>query len=308
MPKRLTTEEFIRRAKSIYGNKYDYSKAKYTGSNNKITIICKKHGEFKQRPVHHLNKYNGCAMCCGSGKYLGTKIFIKKAKIKHGNLYDYSQSKYKKWNILIKIICPIHGVFKQLPHNHLKGAGCFKCSIKNKPQCFPKSNSQFISEANKIHNNLYDYSQVNYKGNKIKIKILCKKHGIFLQTPKSHLKGSGCPKCNLSKGETKIIKFLNDNNIKYECQKKFLNLINNGRNSLRFDFYIPSKNLLIEYDGIQHYKGGKIFNHILTKKEFEEIRKRDKIKSKYAKNNNIKLLRIPYFQFKEINKILKKFL
>lgn len=122
------------------------------------------------------------------------------------------------------------------------------------------------------------------------------------------MKGSGCPKCNLSKGETKIIKFLNDNNIKYECQKKFLNLINNGRNSLRFDFYIPSKNLLIEYDGIQHYKGGKIFNHILTKKEFEEIRKRDKIKSKYAKNNNIKLLRIPYFQFKEINKILKKFL
>jgi hypothetical protein len=88
------------------------------------------------------------------------------------------------------IICPVHGEFKQTPSNHLK-SGCKKCTFDNKRNKF----DNVLLEFKKIHEDNYDYSNSEYEGMHKKIKIICKKHGEFKQTPVNHLQGKGCPKC-----------------------------------------------------------------------------------------------------------------
>ena len=119
-----TTEEFIEQAKKIHGDKYNYSKVKYINANKKIIIICKKHGEFLQKPNNHLNS-KGCSKC--GLKSLTTEEFIEKANKIHKNKYDYSNTKFSHVNRKVIIVCPIHGEFLQTPHSHLKGYGCRKC-------------------------------------------------------------------------------------------------------------------------------------------------------------------------------------
>ena len=117
--------------------------------------------------------------------------FIEKCKNKHNNKYDYSLIDYKNMRSIIKIICPIHGVFQQESHSHQRGSGCPSCS-KNK-----KSNNKiFKKKSNILFNYKYDYSLVDYKNNRTKIKIICPIHGVFEQTPENHLKKFGCLKCS----------------------------------------------------------------------------------------------------------------
>lgn len=114
----------------------------------------------------------------------------------HGNKYDYSLVNYKNQLTKVKIICPIHGEFEQLPKNHLKGCDCPKCGFINQCDKRRKDNDKFICEVNSIHNNIYNYSQCNYKNAHIKVKIICSIHGEFEQTPKAHLTlKQGCPEC-----------------------------------------------------------------------------------------------------------------
>jgi len=135
----------------------------------------------------------------------------------------------------------------------------------------------------------------------IKIKIICKKHGIFEQTPDNHInKKTGCPICNESKGEKEIRIILNNLNIKYIKQKTFNNCKN--KRKLPFDFYLTDYNLCIEFDGIQHFKSIEYFG---GEKVLKETQKRDLIKNNYCKENNIKLLRIKYNE--NILKKLKKY-
>lgn len=130
MSKRLTTEEFIARAKEVHGDKYDYSKAIYVNNRTKICIVCPKHGEFYQSPTSHLKGF-GCSKCgyenLSRSKSKKTEQFIKEAVLVHGNYYDYSKTEYKSNYTKICIICPVHGEFWQTPSNHLKGHGCGKC-------------------------------------------------------------------------------------------------------------------------------------------------------------------------------------
>src|SRR5208283_3925698 len=108
-----------------------------------------------------------------------------------------------------------------------------------------------------------------------KVEIICKKHGSFYQTPNLHIVlKHGCPKCKLSHGELRIIKFLESNNIEYVTQKTFNDFRNSFTDKMyQYDFYIPSKNLLIEYDGKQHFEYGGFFNgkHQITEKNLKEI-------------------------------------
>jgi len=108
-----------------HNNKYDYSLINYTNSRTKIKIICPIHGVFEQTPNNHISGY-GCSLCGGTKTY-STADFIKKSTEIHGNKYDYSLSEYKKNNLKIKIICPVHGVFLSTPNNHLSNKGCPKC-------------------------------------------------------------------------------------------------------------------------------------------------------------------------------------
>jgi very-short-patch-repair endonuclease len=297
---KLLTYDFIERAKKCHGDKYDYSKSTYYRSLDKLIIICKKHGEFKQTPNMHLNG-QGCPKCAIE-KRAKEKIlksngnFQNDAKKCHGDKYDYSLVNYVNYKNKIKIICPKHGVFEQTPDTHLRNHGCPKCSHPSKMLTV----KEFIQKSNNIHGNVYDYSLVEYIGAHEKVKIICKKHGEFLQKPNAHLDGQGCPVCNNSKGEEKIIQFLKENNINFEYQKSFDNCKNKYK--LFFDFYLPKKNMLIEYDGEQHYRA---FNYFGGDLKFKKTIANDKVKTEYAIKNNYRLLRIPYTERNNLSEILK---
>jgi DNA polymerase III sliding clamp (beta) subunit (PCNA family) len=108
---------FKTKANKIHNNKYDYSKVDYINRNTKVIIICKSHGEFKQKPFSHIKDKQGCPKC--GKKQSANKLrltldnFIKKSKKMHGNYYDYSKVIYKRNNDPVKIICPKHGIFNQ---------------------------------------------------------------------------------------------------------------------------------------------------------------------------------------------------
>ena len=195
--KKLTKEEFIKRAKEVHGDKYDYSKVNYVNSSTKVTIICPKHGEFEQTPNLHL-KSQGCPNCSGNKK-MTIEEFIKRAKKVHGDKYDYSKVKYVNAMTKVTIICPIHGEFEQTPAKHLSGSGCIRC-VKKKQL----TTEEFIEKAREVHGDKYDYSKVNYVNTYTKVTIICPIHGDFEQTPNAHLAGQGCPICNL--GFTKAYK------------------------------------------------------------------------------------------------------
>lgn len=212
---------------------------------------------------------------------LTTYEFIEKAKEIHGDKYDYSLVDYKSNKENVKIICPKHGIFEQWPNTHLRGWGC-DCSKKS-------STDDFIKKSIEIHENIYDYSLVEYKGHKKKIKIICPVHGVFTQTPCNHLNGHGCYKCKKSLGEKNICNFLTDRGVKY-IQEKIFNGCTNISN-LRFDFYLPDYNLCIEYNGRQHYEPIEYFG---GESYLQKVIINDKLKIDYCKSKNIELVVIKY--------------
>jgi hypothetical protein len=189
MLKKLTTEDFIIKAKDVHGDKYNYSMVEYVTAKIKVSILCSEHGEFEQVPNNHLSG-QGCPICGGKTK-LTIEEFIRKAKEVHGDKYDYSLVKYKNAITKVKIKCNTHNhVFEQMPYSHLRGD---KLSIKSAIN----KNGYFIKRAKEKHGNKYDYSKVNYVDNKTKVKIKCNTHNqIFKQTPAGHLSGKGCPVCS----------------------------------------------------------------------------------------------------------------
>lgn len=223
--------------------------------------------------------------------------FINKSNKIHDYAYDYSLTEYRGAHNKVKIICKKHGIFEQIATDHCNtGCGCPECSNVK-----PMNSFTFSKRASLIHKEKYDYSLVEYKNAFTKVKIICKKHGIFEQKPDYHLYSkSGCPKCKTSKGELKIIDFLEQNNIKFEQQKWF----NDCRDKLplKFDFYLPTQNIFIEYDGEQHFMPWRKTDKAKIKLKITQ--KRDKIKDCYCKNNNLTLIRISYKNFNNINKIL----
>jgi hypothetical protein len=124
------------------------------------------------------------------------------------------------------------------------------------------------------------------------------------------LRGRGCPRCNLSKGESKIREFLHKSNIEYIEQKSFDDCINPlTKRKLKYDFYIPSRNILIEYDGEQHYRPAYFGTYKQTMSDTEALACRDQIKTQYARDKKIQLIRIPYTEFNNIETtLLQKFL
>lgn len=143
----FNTEYFIRKAKQIHGDKYDYSETIYTKSTEKVDIICPKHGKFKQMAYSHLNGH-GCHKCsirANADKMLSNKDgFIEKAKKIHGEKYDYSKVEYKGAKIPINIICENGHSFWQMPNKHLIGHGCPYCRESK----METEISQFLTENN----------------------------------------------------------------------------------------------------------------------------------------------------------------
>lgn len=190
---KLTTKDFIAKANNVHNGKYDYSKVNYINMRTKVCIICLEHGEFWQTPHDHLNG-RGCPKCKGKkiscNKIYTKDTFISKAKLVHGDKYDYSKVNYINSNTKVCIICSEHGEFWQEPKNHLQGQGC--------PMCAKLGNTlDFIKKSKSIYGDKYDYSKVKYVDYISPLTLICNTCGNeFSQTPQKHFVGHGCPYCN----------------------------------------------------------------------------------------------------------------
>ena len=206
MGKRLTNDDFIEKAQKVHGDKYDYSKVVYTKSNEKVIIVCPIHGEFQQKPNHHLSG-RGCPSCAPNKKKTKEEC-IENFKKVHGNKYDYSKVNYTNSKEKVTIICHIHGEFQQKPNQHLNGCGCPKCGLNKKLKRFNShfTKEVFIKKCLEIHGNKYDYSKVEYRGATNTVTIICPIHGEFKQVASYHLSGNGCQKC----GEFLKLKHFNE--------------------------------------------------------------------------------------------------
>ena len=273
-------EEFIKHAKQVHSDKYDYSKVEYTNANTKVCIICHEHGEFWQTPNHHLNGC-GCPKC--SGKYhKNTEGFIKEAQKIHDNKYDYSKTEYIKADSKVCIICPEHGEFWQKPTKHLKGQGCPKCGGK-----LQLTNREFIDLLKSIYGNRYDYSEVNYVNAKTKVGLICPEHGIQYRLPNDWLKGGGCTKCKCSITENMVEQLLIENNINYITQYMPKWLKSSHKHQQSLDFYLPDYNIAIECQGCQHFRPIKAFGGDET---FKVTVERDKNKKLLCEKHNVNVI------------------
>lgn len=284
---------------SIHGDLYDYSKVDYVGNKKKVEIICKEHGSFFMKPNAHTTQKQGCYRC--SRKYNDKETFIESSVVIFGETYDYSKVEYIDSHTKVELICKEHNSFFMCPKEHInQKQGCPKCGKVSMSNKHRKDIDLLISQFKELNGDLYDYSKVEYKNNNTKVEIICKEHGSFLQSSKSHINGNGCPKCSLSKGERKIMLYLDKMNIEYISEFRINDCVN--INKLPFDFYLPEKNICIEYDGEQHFRPVDYFGGL---EAFDKLKKRDVIKDNYCLKNNIKLIRIPFDKYDLIDDILK---
>lgn len=204
MSKKLSTDEWIAKAREKHGDRYDYSKTVYDGADRKLTVSCQLHGEFQTHPSTHL-KGGGCQACAGQGSSLDgsltTEEFIARARKVHGNLYDYSESRYINAHTKINILCRKHGLFSQVSGNHISGQGCPACAQNIRSEKRKISPSDVMSRVANAHGLKYIYFIDSYTTEE-DFKFMCPVHGVMHQRLAYHLRLSGCKKCN----ETRLAK------------------------------------------------------------------------------------------------------
>lgn len=194
---RTTKEEFIKKSNEIHNFKFDYSLVHdFKRLDEYLTIICPKHGEYKQNGYSHI-RGSDCEKC--SYEKRGVDYSISKEEMlkrfeefNNGLVYDLTN--YTNRNSIISYYCEIHGHLTQTADKHLRGKQCSKCA---KRTSWNKGNTEkFIERAREVHKDRYDYSKVEYKNNRTNVEIICKHHGSFFQRPNTHIEGSGgCQTC-----------------------------------------------------------------------------------------------------------------
>lgn len=194
MERKLTTQDFIERARAAHGDKYDYSKSQYTKRQTKTTVTCPYHGDFLVAPGHHWNG-TGCTVCSGK-RQLTTAEFIKRSAKAHGDRYDYTNSVYVSDGVKVNIVCREHGQFSQPPRSHYGGAGCPKCA-----GCARVTFSDFVKRSRAVHKDRYIYPPQRLLSTHQKVTIICRDHGEFSQTAKGHMIGRGCSRCTWDRSQ-----------------------------------------------------------------------------------------------------------
>ncbi|WP_220039414.1 hypothetical protein [Paenibacillus illinoisensis] len=291
-------EDFISAVEQQTGNEYTFLE-KYIKANTKISV---KHNlcgyEYKVTPSKFINGRR-CPFCA---KRVKDTAFFKNEIF---DMYGFEYEVIGEYVAAAKPLEVIHtscgNQYSTTPNNLLAGKGCAKC---NKPRRI--DTKAYIEDVKRVHSDeivvIGDYKNSNTK---IKIKHACGYE--WSVYPLSILKGHGCPKCLFSRGEKNVDEFLIKNNLYCDYQVRFDDC--KYRNPLPFDFGVYGDeqltNLicLIEYDGEQHYHPTRRED---GEKQLKLIQKRDKIKTDYCAANNIPLIRIPYWDFKNIDTILTK--
>lgn len=301
--------KWLTKAKEIHGDKYDYSKTKYTGLHNKVTIICPIHGKFNQRAFSHTVQKCGCRQCAQQANsrkqhngYYNSENFIKEAKRVHGDKYDYSLIKLDQWYNKYPIKCLKHGVFEQEWRAHVTAKhNCPSCA-KDARKKWIKDNvslttKEVITTLKSMYKDLLKYDRVEYTNVKTPIMLYCTKHNLwFIERYANLLRYIYCPQCckNPSKGERILNILLDRHRITYIQEYRIPGY------KYRYDFYLPNINLLIEYDGAHHFKpiwkyGGE--DHLV------QVKKRDKIKDKLASDHGYLLFRFDHTVVKDLAEV-----
>ena len=281
--KKISNDDFLERIKGSLNDIKILSE--YQGSRSKIKCECKKCGNKWETEARNLLRGNGCPVCNKSNPKLTTEQY--KIQLKKINPNIIVMGEYTGNGNKITCKCKICG-YEWYPFaNAIKsGHGCPNCKALNNRL----SNKEFVKRMKNI--NLFVKIIGKYETNKTPLEVKCLVCGkIFNARPEGLLKKSGCPYCNLSKGERDVSVFLDKNNIKYIQQKKYKDLIGLGGGKLAYDFYLPDYNLLIEYQGRQHKEPVKGF---MEGELFEYVKEHDRRKKEYAKRHNIQLLEIWY--------------
>lgn len=160
-----STAEWIRKARAVHGDRYDYSLVWYRGNRFDVRIICRVHGEFSKKPRSHVQAGRGCWRCAGWYSP-DTEEWVDRARKVHGDRYDYSQTEYTGAVANVTIVCPVHGPFRQTAADHVKGRGCASCANNEL-----LSVDEWVVHAHAVHGDRYDYSMVEYRGCSAKVTV-----------------------------------------------------------------------------------------------------------------------------------------
>lgn len=302
LPREYKRIKVLEQATLVHGDRYDYSRLVYVNMDEKVEIICSKHGSFWQDLYSHTARATDCPTCSREADRLSKDDFVSKARVIHGDLYDYGKVVYDVNSSIVVITCKKHGDFNQRAGSHLAGNKCTRCARDE----FRLTTDEFIRNAREVHGDTYDYSRVVYTGNKNKVEIICKTHGSFFQKPNGHISSrQGCRFCSESRGEVAVESYLKEHGLKYIREYRIKPAL------YRYDFYLPELKVLIEFHGQQHYKPVEIFGGEIA---YQSQIKRDAAKKKLARSNDLTLIVLSYLDLsdnsvkKALVRKLKKFL
>lgn len=289
-------EVFKNESIQFHGPIFDLSKVQYKNMKDYIELTCLICNiNFKQIAGDHL-RY-GCNNCAKNALSLTTEQFIQKAKDIHGNNYDYSETNYQGTYIQVIIKCNIcNFIFNQIPHNHLQGRGCPECAKKY------YTTEEFVNKLKYVHGNLYDYSNVDYKGWDNKINIKCNTCGnIFDQIAGNHIRGRGCSNCSSFKSEKTCREIF-----EYLLNAKFSKQRPEWLYGLELDGYNEELNIAFEYQGKQHYEYVPFIHK--NYENFELCKERDIRKKQLCQEKKLNLIEIPYEYSYENDKEMMKYI
>jgi len=277
------TADVIAIGKKLHKGLDTYEHTNYVNSLTKITVTCKKHGDYEISTGSYLTG-GRCLKCGIESKQLSLSDLKTKIAQVHGDKYAYDWSSYKNSSNKMRIKCPRHGWFEQRVNTHISGAGCSVCGVDSRRY----SSSQVLAAIKNHFRDRYTYDKFVYVRDSDPVIITCKKHGDFSKVPNELVRGHGCTKCTESRNERNMCNILDDNHIEYIQEYKLTG------STYRYDLYLPKLNVLIELDGMQHYKPSEHFGGEVG---FAKRVSRDINKNELAKKFNIPLMRIPYTEF-----------
>ena len=309
---RLTTQQYSQKLKD--NNIQVECIGEYVNTHTKILHKCLLHNvEWMSSPSNVLSG-RGCPKCfqqkTSSANSKSEKQYIDELKLNFPNILLIGKYINTKTKTLHK--CLQHNVEWEITPEHiLRGQCCGQCKIDKIKNATLKSHNEFVKQLQSINDNiiLLDTYSGTHKKHLFKCNVC---HNEWYTHPSNVInvkrgKPSGCPRCASSKLENKVQKWLDNNNISYVQQYRIADC--KYKQPLPFDFALFQNNalsLLIETDGEQHFSpirfGGMDWE--VAKQKFKEQKLKDNIKNKYCHDNNIKLLRIPYWEFDNIEKIL----
>lgn len=254
---RISYDTWVKKCSEKHDNEYTYNPVDNFILSDYQTITCPRHGDFLQTGAAHLSGQGCPHIECVSQKISESKTFdksevIEKCKQIHDNKYDYSLTDWKKLTDEVKIICPVHGEFKQQMHRHYRGCGCIKCGYENMSLNNMDTTESFVEKMTKKYGDNLDFTNTEYESSYKPVTIRCKTHDCFFDcVPNCVLskhRVNVCPKCSHDANNSGI------NNVENILFEEFKDLFEQSNktvlNGKELDMYSKEHKLAVEVNGV----------------------------------------------------------